>query len=132
MHSDESTLPEPIEDALLRAGFAHGADGVDVIRSSLSSPVARQRVLALRAGARRSLVSDEEWTRALGDEQADDIRCDRQEEAPEDLGPPPERGAPAAAPGRLARPPGEVPVATARGARWTLPATPPASTPAPR
>lgn len=71
MHSDETTLPESIEEALLRAGFAQDDEGVALIRTSLSSPVARQRVLALRAGARRSLVSDQEWLRAMGDEHAE-------------------------------------------------------------
>ena len=71
MHSDEPTLPESVEEALLRAGFASAEEGVELIRSSLNSPVARQRVLALRAGARRALLSDEEWTRALGDPQAE-------------------------------------------------------------
>ncbi|HUX05267.1 MAG TPA: HEAT repeat domain-containing protein [Acidimicrobiales bacterium] len=71
MHSDESTLPESVEEALLRAGFAQGDEGVVLIRSSLNSPVSRQRVLALRAGARRSLVSDEEWLRAMGDEHVE-------------------------------------------------------------
>jgi len=70
VHSDEPTLPEPVEEALLRAGFAEGDEGVALIHSSLGSPNPRRRVLALRAGSRRSLVSDEQWLRALGDEHA--------------------------------------------------------------
>ena len=71
MHADEPTIPESFEESLLRAGFAHGADYASVIRAGLDSPVARHRVLALRAGVRQSLVVTDDWMNAIGDPDVD-------------------------------------------------------------
>jgi HEAT repeat protein len=71
VHSDGPTIPEGIDEALLRAGFALDEESAHLIRTTLSDTTARHRVLALRAGARRSLVTNEEWLRALGDSDVD-------------------------------------------------------------
>lgn len=71
MHSDETTIPEGIDEALLRAGFALDEESAQLIRTSLSATSARHRVLALRAGARRALLTNEDWLRALGDNDID-------------------------------------------------------------
>jgi HEAT repeat protein len=71
MHGDESTLAESIDESLLRAGFAQGADYVDVLRTNLHSPVARHRILALRGVVRQELVTPEDWRRVLGDADVD-------------------------------------------------------------
>jgi HEAT repeat protein len=71
VQSDEPTIPESIDEALLRAGFAEGSDGEVLIRSNLRSGPARLRVLALRAAARRGLLHDDDWTNALEDVDAE-------------------------------------------------------------
>ena len=71
MQGDESTLAESIEVSLLRAGFALGDDYVGVLRSNLRSPLARQRVLALRGVVRQNLVTSEDWRLALADPDVD-------------------------------------------------------------
>lgn len=71
MQSDEPTIPESIEEALLRAGFAGGTDGEDLIRSKLRGDEPRLRVLALRAAARRKLLANGDWLGALGDSDAE-------------------------------------------------------------
>ena len=71
MQGDESTLAESIEESLLRAGFALGDDYVGVLRSNLRSPLARQRVLALRGVVRQNLVTSEDWRLALADPDVD-------------------------------------------------------------
>lgn len=71
MHSDEPTLPEALDEALLRAGFATDEVSAQLLRENLHAPTPRQRVLALRAAARRSLVSDDDWLRALDDDDVD-------------------------------------------------------------
>jgi HEAT repeat protein len=71
MQGDESTLAESIEESLLRAGFALGDDYVGVLRTNLRSPLARQRVLALRGVVRQNLVTSEDWRLALADPDVD-------------------------------------------------------------
>jgi HEAT repeat protein len=71
VQSDEPTIPESIDEALLRAGFADGPDGEVLIRSNLRSGPPRLRVLALRAAARRGLLLDDDWTSALEDVDAE-------------------------------------------------------------
>jgi HEAT repeat protein len=71
VHSDEPTLPEALDEALLRAGFATDERSAQLIRDNLRSTTPRQRVLALRAAARRSLVSEDDWLDALGDGEVD-------------------------------------------------------------
>ena len=71
MQSDEPTLPESLEESLLRAGFSEDAGTTSLIRSSLESDQARLRVLALRAGLRRSLIDANDWVRALDDADRD-------------------------------------------------------------
>lgn len=67
MQSDEPTLPESLEESLLRAGFSDDAPGAALIRTHLGSNEARHRVVALRVGVRRSLLVPEDWIAALGD-----------------------------------------------------------------
>jgi HEAT repeat protein len=67
MQSDESTLAESIDVALLRAGFALGDDYVAVLRTNLTSTVARHRVLALRGIVRQGLATSDDWRSALRD-----------------------------------------------------------------
>jgi HEAT repeat protein len=71
VQSDEPTIPESIDEALLRAGFAGGSDSEALIRSRLRDDEPRLRVLALRAGARRGQLGDGDWLAALGDTDAE-------------------------------------------------------------
>lgn len=71
MQSDDSTLAESVDESLLRAGFAKSDDYVVVLRSNLTSGVARHRILALRGAVRQQLVTSHDWTRALGDSDVD-------------------------------------------------------------
>jgi HEAT repeat protein len=71
MHGDDPTLAESIDESLLRAGFALGDDYVEVLRTNLRSPVARQRVLALRGVVRQELVTSGDWRGALADADVD-------------------------------------------------------------
>jgi HEAT repeat protein len=67
VQSDESTLAESINEALLKAGFALGDDYAKVLRTNLHAPVARHRILALRGIVRQQLVTSEDWCQALSD-----------------------------------------------------------------
>ena len=71
MQSDEPTLAEGAEETLLRAGFATTPDFVDVLRAGLLAERPRLRVLALRGATRHSLVTTDDWRRALGDPDVD-------------------------------------------------------------
>ena len=71
MQSDESTLPEVVDEALLRAGFDQSDDAKTLIRSNLRASAARHRVLALRGAVRHSLLSSDDWLNALGDADLD-------------------------------------------------------------
>jgi HEAT repeat protein len=68
---DECTLAVSIEESLLRAGFAIGADYVAVLHTNLHSPVPRHRVLALRGSVRQGLTTSDDWRGALGDTDVD-------------------------------------------------------------
>lgn len=71
MHSDDSTLPEGLDEALLRAGFAHGDEAVALIRTNLQANSPRHRVLALRGAVRHSILSNDDWLNALHDSDLD-------------------------------------------------------------
>jgi HEAT repeat protein len=71
VQSDDSTLPEAVQEALVRAGFGAGDDIVGLVADNLRAGQARRRVLALRAGARQALLSNDDWLRALGDLDVD-------------------------------------------------------------
>lgn len=71
MHRDDSTLPEGLDEALLRAGFAQGDEAVALIRTNLHASSPRHRVLALRGAARHSLLTNDDWLSALDDEDLD-------------------------------------------------------------
>jgi HEAT repeat protein len=71
MKSDEPTLAESPDEALLRAGFAIGADYVAILRTNLVNDIARRRVLALRGMVRQGLVTDDEWLSAIDDRDVD-------------------------------------------------------------
>ncbi len=68
MRGDESTLPESLEESILRAGFVEGHEALLVASLHESSP--RLRVLALRGAARRALMTQVEWLAALADDDA--------------------------------------------------------------
>lgn len=67
MQSDEPTLAESPDEALLGAGFGRGDDFVGVLRDNLHAPSARHRILALRGAVRQSLVEPGDWLDALND-----------------------------------------------------------------
>jgi HEAT repeat protein len=71
VRADEPTIPETSEEALLRAGFAQGENFESLIRTNLHSEIVRHRVLALRGGARQSLLTVDDWVDAVGDEDVD-------------------------------------------------------------
>jgi len=71
MQRDEPTLAEPIDETLLRAGFATIPDFADVLVANLHAPHPRHRVLALRGVVRQSLVTPPMWLDALGDDDAE-------------------------------------------------------------
>ncbi len=71
MHSDDSTLPDDIDDRLLVAGYRADGSLDTFILERLGDDVARRRVLALRAAQRRGLVTDDVWSAALADVDVD-------------------------------------------------------------
>lgn len=71
MHSDEPTLPEDLDEALVRAGFAQGEDVESFLRANLGANAPRHRVLALRGAVRHQLLSSDDWLVALSDEDLD-------------------------------------------------------------
>jgi HEAT repeat protein len=71
VHSDEPTLPEGVDEALLRAGFANGDEAVALIRANLLASSPRHRVLALRGAVRHSLLTTDDWLSALRDSDLD-------------------------------------------------------------
>ena len=70
MHSDGNTLPDDVDEALVVG--AHRLDGsADAfVLAHLDDPLARRRILALRAAHRRGLLSPEQGGRALDDVDA--------------------------------------------------------------
>ncbi len=71
MHSDDSTLPDKLDELLLVAGYRDDGSLDALIVEHLSDPLARRRVLALRAARRRGVVTDEHWRSALSDPDVD-------------------------------------------------------------
>jgi HEAT repeat protein len=71
VHSDDSTLPEELGEALLRAGFAQGDEATQLLKTNLRASSPRHRVLALRGAVRHSLLSDDDWFSALQDGDLD-------------------------------------------------------------
>jgi HEAT repeat protein len=71
VHSDESTLPDDVEELLVVAGYRTDGSLEDFIEEHLADPIARRRVLALRAARRRGVVSSVRWRRALLDPDVD-------------------------------------------------------------
>ena len=67
MHGDESTLPDDADDLLLVAGYRPDDSLDGFIAANLDHPLARRRVLALRAARRRGTTNSEVWRRALLD-----------------------------------------------------------------
>jgi HEAT repeat protein len=53
------------------AGYRGDDESGAFIIEHLASPVARQRVLALRAATRRAITGEEQWRRALNDPEVD-------------------------------------------------------------
>ncbi|MHB1088699.1 MAG: HEAT repeat domain-containing protein [Acidimicrobiales bacterium] len=70
MPVDEPTLPETVAEALVRAGFSTTAEFDAQILEGLHSSEARERVLALRAAARRAIITRDQWREALMDREA--------------------------------------------------------------
>lgn len=71
MQSDGSTLPESVAEELVRAGFANDEASSALVHASLGAANPRHRVLALRAGVRRSELTADEWRSALHDESSE-------------------------------------------------------------
>jgi HEAT repeat protein len=71
MPSNESTLPSSIEERLLRAGFDDDGADDSFILTALGDSEPRHRVLALRSGTRRGIMSTTAWMGALGDESVE-------------------------------------------------------------
>lgn len=69
MPVDEPTIVEPFENELLRASFVESDAHAELLRETLSSPVARYRVLALRGLVRQHLMDTESWRRVMGDQE---------------------------------------------------------------
>ncbi len=67
MHSDDETLAEDLNAALVRAGYGHGDDPAELLLRTLTGPDVRRRVVALRGASRQNLVSDERWEELLAD-----------------------------------------------------------------
>lgn len=67
MLDDGSTLPEPLRESLVRAGFADDEASGELLDEHLVSPSPRARVLALRGAQRRGRLDAPAWLRALGD-----------------------------------------------------------------
>jgi len=75
VHSDESTLPDDVEGLLVTAGYQTDGSLDVLIRDHLVDSIPRRRVLALRAANRRAITVDDDWHRALGD---DDVAVRRE------------------------------------------------------
>jgi HEAT repeat protein len=73
VQGDGTTLPERLEETLLRAGFLDGDALATLVVESLTDAQPRHRILALRAGWRRHLLDPDHWINALGDLD-DDVR----------------------------------------------------------
>jgi HEAT repeat protein len=71
VHSDDATLPDDVDDLLVVAG--HRVDGLldEAVLRHLHDPLARRRVLALRAAQLRGLLHDDHWLAAIGDGDVD-------------------------------------------------------------
>ena len=67
MQSDDETLAEDPNSALVAAGFGRGEDPEALLRGHLSSADARVRVVALRGAARQGFLIDDEWLALLDD-----------------------------------------------------------------
>jgi HEAT repeat protein len=71
VHSDESTLPDDVDEQLLVAGYREDGSLDSFIAEHLGDARGRRRVLALRAANRRRIVTDADWRRALNDVDVD-------------------------------------------------------------
>jgi len=69
VQTDDSTLAETPDEALLAAGFAKGDDFEEVLRTGLRDPEPRRRIVALRGAVRQGLATSEDWLFALGDQE---------------------------------------------------------------
>ena len=67
VQSNKPTLPDSLEESLLRAGFGQGDNYLHTITSGLEARNARHRVLALRAGARQEVLTVKNWADAFND-----------------------------------------------------------------
>lgn len=70
MQSDDETLAEDPDAALVRAGYGQGDDPAGLLLRTLSGADARRRVVALRGASRQNLVSDERWSALLADPES--------------------------------------------------------------
>lgn len=71
MVSNESTLPEDVATALVRASVLDDDAARTAVTSHVNDPHPRARVLALRAGARHAWISESQWERSLVDPSPD-------------------------------------------------------------
>ena len=70
MH-DDLMLPNASDESLLRVAFATDESSLELLETTLDTGTPRQRVLALRALARRGAVTTTTWGAALADEDVD-------------------------------------------------------------
>ncbi len=71
MQSNDPTLPESLDELLLRAGFSANGEFDALILENLASSAARHRILALRAGLRRGLLSADQLVAGVTDPDVD-------------------------------------------------------------
>jgi HEAT repeat protein len=71
VQDNEPTLPESLDEVLLRAGFKSNGALDERILESLSAENPRHRVLALRAGVRRGLLTADDMSTGLADSNID-------------------------------------------------------------
>ncbi|OYV64028.1 MAG: hypothetical protein B7X07_07380 [Actinobacteria bacterium 21-64-8] len=69
MQSDDETLAEDLDAALVRAGYGQGSDPAGLLLRTLNGSDVRRRVVALRGASRQNLVSDELWAALLRDSE---------------------------------------------------------------
>jgi HEAT repeat protein len=71
VQGNDPTLPESLDEQLLRAGFSANGEFDALILENLGSATARLRILALRAGLRRGLLSGDQLLAGVTDPDVD-------------------------------------------------------------
>jgi HEAT repeat protein len=79
VQGDDATLVEPLDRKLLRASFDDDEVSLSLLVATLSAPLARHRVLALRGLVRRGAMDAARWRTVLSDADVD-VRRDALEQ----------------------------------------------------